>query len=73
VCNKKNVVALLFSFPICKLWAHYLPNVTFFGVLLNPGPFTIKEHIIIIIMAGIREYPAYIMSAADYVSVFTYP
>jgi OPT oligopeptide transporter protein len=72
VSDKKNV-ALLLTFPICKLWARYLPNVTFFGVSLNPGPFTIKEHVIIITMASVREIPAYAVSAAqvaDYVNPF---
>ena len=58
----KKPVALLFSFPIGKLWARYLPNVVFFGVSLNPGPFTIKEHVIIVIMAGIGSEPAYAVS-----------
>jgi hypothetical protein len=69
VCDKK-IVALLFSFPICKLWARYLPNVAFFGVSLNPGPFTIKEHVIIVVMAGVGSIPAYAVSAADYVRAF---
>jgi hypothetical protein len=47
------------SFPIGKLWALYVPNVTLFGVELNPGPFTIKEHVLITIMAGVGERPAY--------------
>jgi hypothetical protein len=74
VCDKKSVT-LLFSYPICKLWARYLPNVTFFGVSLNPGPFTIKEHVIIVVMGRIGIRPAYAVSAqvADYVSAFTYP
>jgi hypothetical protein len=66
----KKTAALLISFPICKLWARYLPNVTLFGVSLNPGPFTIKEHVIIIIMAGVASTPAYAVSAADYVRAF---
>jgi hypothetical protein len=73
-CAIKKNVALLFSFPVCKLWARYLPNVTFLGVSLNPGPFTIKEHVIIVIMANIGGTSAYAVSAqvADYVSAFTY-
>ena len=47
------------SFPTGKLWALYVPNVTLFGVELNPGPFTIKEHVLITIMAGVGEAPAY--------------
>jgi hypothetical protein len=44
---------MLLSLPICKAWARYLPNISFFGIPLNPGPFTIKEHVIITIMAGV--------------------
>jgi hypothetical protein len=50
---------LLVSFPIGKLWAIYVPNVTLFGVELNPGPFTIKEHVLITIMAGVADASAY--------------
>jgi hypothetical protein len=47
------------SFPVGKLWARYVPNVTIFGVELNPGPFTIKEHVIITIMSTAADGPAY--------------
>ncbi|KAI0251736.1 OPT oligopeptide transporter [Lactifluus subvellereus] len=47
-----SFVPLLLTFPICKAWARYLPNVSLFGLSLNPGPFTIKEHVIITIMAS---------------------
>jgi hypothetical protein len=55
---------MLLSLPICKAWARYLPNISFFGIPLNPGPFTIKEHVIITIMAGIGADPAYAVSVA---------
>src|SRR5882757_4415905 len=55
---------MLLSYPICKAWACYLPNISFFGIPLNPGPFTIKEHVIITIMAGVGEVPAYAVSVA---------
>ncbi|KAF8257803.1 OPT oligopeptide transporter protein-domain-containing protein [Lactarius quietus] len=54
-----GIIPLLVSFPIGKLWARYVPNVTLFGVELNPGPFTIKEHVIITIMSSVAEGPAY--------------
>ena len=41
----EQFIPLLVTFPIGKLWARYVPNVTLFGVELNPGPFTIKEHV----------------------------
>ncbi|KAN0103573.1 oligopeptide transporter [Russula decolorans] len=57
---------MLLSLPICKAWARYLPNISFFGIPLNPGPFTIKEHVIITIMAGIGAGSAY---ATDIIAV----
>ena len=50
-------------FPIGKAWARNLPNVTFFGLSLNPGPFTIKEHVIITIMSGVGAVSAYAIRA----------
>ncbi len=53
----------LLTFPVCKAWARYVPNVTLFGLEINPGPFTIKEHVIITIMAGVGAQSAYAVSA----------
>ena len=53
---------MLLSFPMGKLWALYAPKVSLFGISLNPGPFTIKEHVIIYIMSGIGASPAYAVS-----------
>ncbi|KAF8264675.1 OPT oligopeptide transporter protein-domain-containing protein [Lactarius quietus] len=53
-----QLIALLVSFPVGKLWAKYVPNVTLFGIELNPGPFTIKEHVIITIMSEVTQFPA---------------
>jgi hypothetical protein len=55
---------MLLSLPICQAWARYLPNISFFGIPLNPGPFTIKEHVIITIMANVGAEPAYAVSVA---------
>jgi hypothetical protein len=60
---------MLLSLPICKAWARYLPNISFFGIPLNPGPFTIKEHVIITTMADVGLLPAYAVSVANYVKV----
>ncbi|KAF8262026.1 OPT oligopeptide transporter protein-domain-containing protein [Lactarius quietus] len=57
---------LLVSFPIGKVWERYVPNVTLFGMELNPGPFTIKEHVIITIMSSVSSVPAY---ATDIIAV----
>ena len=55
---------VMLSLPIGKAWARYLPNISFFGIPLNPGPFTIKEHVIIAIMAGIGARSAYAVSVS---------
>ncbi|KAF7324342.1 OPT oligopeptide transporter [Mycena venus] len=52
--------------PLGRAWARLLPNVSILGVQLNPGPFTIKEHVIITIMAGVGAGSAY---ATDIVAV----
>jgi hypothetical protein len=36
-----------------KAWARYMPNVSIFSISFNPGPFTIKEHVVVIAMAGV--------------------
>jgi hypothetical protein len=52
-----TLIAQLLAFPIGNLWAKYVPDrkFTVFGVecILNPGPFTIKEHTLITIMANV--------------------
>ena len=45
-----------------KLWARYVPNVSIFGIPLNPGPFTVKEHVIVTIMSGVGAVSAYAVS-----------
>lgn len=40
-----QLVAQLLSFPLGRLWARVLPNVSMFGLHINPGPFTVKEHV----------------------------
>ncbi|KAF8258410.1 OPT oligopeptide transporter protein-domain-containing protein [Lactarius quietus] len=52
-------IPLLVGFPIGKLWERYVPNMTLFGVELNPGPFTIKEHVIITVMSSVADVSAY--------------
>jgi hypothetical protein len=42
-----GIVAQLLSFPIGRFCAAYLPRKKIFGISLNPGPFTIKEHVLI--------------------------
>lgn len=57
-----QIVAQLLSFPIGRLWARFLPNVKLFGVSLNPGPFNVKEHVLITIMATVGYQSAYAVS-----------
>ena len=61
---KIKLVPLLLTYPIGKLWARYVPNVSLFGISLNPGPFTIKEHVIVTIMASVGAVSAYAVSVA---------
>jgi hypothetical protein len=54
----------LISLPIGRLWARCIPKKTislgFFSFQLNPGPFTIKEHTLIVVMANVGAgYPPY--------------
>ncbi|KZT68237.1 small oligopeptide transporter [Daedalea quercina L-15889] len=61
-----SYVALLLSFPVGRLWARFMPKVKVLGLSLNPGPFTIKEHVLITIMAGVGASSAY---ATDIIAV----
>jgi OPT oligopeptide transporter protein len=71
-----SAIVQLISLPIGRLWAKYMPVKTIgFGrwsFQLNPGPFTIKEHTLIVIMANVGTgWPPYavgliIMSMVKY-------
>ncbi|KAF9560594.1 oligopeptide transporter [Agrocybe pediades] len=61
-----GIVAQLLIFPMGRLWARLIPNVKIFGIHLNPGPFTIKEHVLSTIMASVGATSAY---ATDIVAV----
>lgn len=61
-----NYVGQLLSFPMGRAWAKFMPNWRIFGHQLNPGPFTIKEHVLITIMASVGATTAY---ATDIVAV----
>ncbi|TCD71650.1 hypothetical protein EIP91_007397 [Steccherinum ochraceum] len=60
------IVAQLISFPVGRAWARFMPNVKIFGLALNPGPFNVKEHVLITIMASVGASSAY---ATDIVAV----
>ncbi|RXW17009.1 hypothetical protein EST38_g8852 [Candolleomyces aberdarensis] len=61
-----GIVAQLLTYPMGKAWASVVPNVKVFGLELNPGPFTIKEHVLVTIMATVGAGSAY---ATDVVAV----
>ncbi|KIJ17039.1 PF03169 OPT oligopeptide transporter protein [Paxillus involutus ATCC 200175] len=61
-----SLVAQLLSYPLGRLWAAIVPRKTLFGISLNPGPFTIKEHVLITIMATVGASSAY---ATDVIAV----
>ncbi|KAI6101091.1 OPT oligopeptide transporter protein-domain-containing protein [Pisolithus croceorrhizus] len=61
-----SFVPQLLSFPMGKLWARYIPRRRVFGVSLNPGPFSMKEHVLITIMASVGAQSAY---ATDIIAV----
>ncbi|KAG6910625.1 hypothetical protein DXG01_009134 [Tephrocybe rancida] len=61
-----GIVAQLLSFPIGRAAAAWVPDWTIFGLRLNPGPFTVKEHVLITIMATVGYQSAY---ATDIVAV----
>lgn len=54
-----QLVAQLLILPVGRLWAAFVPRVTIFGVSINPGPFTIKEHVLATIMATVGGPSAY--------------
>ena len=55
-----------------KLWGSYMPRVSIFGVSLNPGPFTIKEHVITLVIASVGAQSAYAVSAAQAVNPYLF-
>ncbi|KAG6901778.1 hypothetical protein C0995_008024 [Termitomyces sp. Mi166 len=61
-----ELVAQLLVFPAGRLSARLLPNKTIFGLEINPGPFSIKEHVLVTVMATVGAQSAY---ATDIVAV----
>ncbi len=50
--NISTFVSSILAWPLGRLW-DLLPNYMIFGVPLNPGPFNVKEHTLITIMANV--------------------
>ncbi|KZV83488.1 small oligopeptide transporter [Exidia glandulosa HHB12029] len=61
-----QLVAQVVSFPIGRLAAAVLPHWRILGIELNPGPFSIKEHVLITVMSGVGSSSAY---ATDIIAV----
>lgn len=55
-------MAQLLAFPIGRAWARLMPQVKVFGISLNPGPFNVKEHVLITVMATVGYQSAYAVS-----------
>ncbi|KAI5963442.1 uncharacterized protein KGF55_002322, partial [Candida pseudojiufengensis] len=47
-----TMVTSILAYPMGRFWAFAFPNVKIFGLPLNPGPFNLKEHAVITIMAN---------------------
>lgn len=54
---------LVASFVGGKYWEFTTPKVKVFGTPLNPGPFTIKEHVLVTLMGTIGAAPAFGVSS----------
>ncbi|KIY66407.1 OPT superfamily oligopeptide transporter [Cylindrobasidium torrendii FP15055 ss-10] len=54
-----GLVAQLIVYPFGRAWARFMPAVRICGVSVNPGPFTIKEHVLVTVMAGVGASSAY--------------
>ncbi|KAF7971437.1 hypothetical protein HWV62_21206 [Athelia sp. TMB] len=54
-----SLVAQLIAFPFGRALARITPRWKIFGVSLNPGPFTIKEHVLVTIMSTVGAASAY--------------
>lgn len=56
-----TLVTSILAYPVGRFWGRYFPNWKIFGMPLNPGPFNIKEHAVIAIMANasFSSGPAY--------------
>ncbi|PBK98438.1 OPT oligopeptide transporter [Armillaria gallica] len=61
-----GIFAQLTVFPVGRALARFVPRVKVLGIPLNPGPFSIKEHVLITIMATVGACSAY---ATDIVAV----
>ncbi len=61
-----NLVGQLVSLPLGCGLARILPDIKILGHSLNPGPFTVKEHVLVTIMGTVGYTSAY---ATDIIAV----
>ncbi|KAL9709483.1 hypothetical protein Ac2012v2_007219 [Leucoagaricus gongylophorus] len=54
-----GLVAQLLVFPVGRAWVRVMPCQSILGLETNPGPFTIKEHVLVTIMASVGAQTAY--------------
>lgn len=40
-----QLVAQLLAYPFGRFWARFVPQARIWNLSINPGPFTIKEHV----------------------------
>ncbi|SMR63530.1 unnamed protein product [Zymoseptoria tritici ST99CH_3D1] len=52
IVSISTYVVQLIAYPMGVAWAKVMPNTTIFGIRVNPGPFNVKEHVIIVAMAN---------------------
>ena len=54
-----------------------MPRVKIFGISINPGPFTLKEHVLATIMSTVNSGSAYAVSTIDWflfqMHLYSYP
>lgn len=46
-------VSSIIAWPLGRLWDSIVPDISVFGIPLNPSPFNLKEHALITIMASV--------------------
>jgi hypothetical protein len=52
-----GLVAQLLSFPLGRAWAAFVPKWKVLGIPLNPGPFNVKEHVLVTVCAFFSGLP----------------
>lgn len=61
-----DFVALLLGFILGRVWERWMPAIKIIGFPLNPGPFTIKENVLVTVTASVGAPYAY---ATDVIAV----